>query len=65
MLTTPVPNRSINNDRFRCSICCDREFQIVFLPCQHITSCEQCSKRMKNCPICRSNIDRRLRVYIP
>nr|XP_027203306.1 uncharacterized protein LOC113797167 isoform X1 [Dermatophagoides pteronyssinus] len=62
---TPIPNQSINIDRFRCSICCDREFQIVFLPCQHLTSCEQCSIRIDDCPICRTNIDRRLRVYIP
>ncbi|XP_075680396.1 RCC1 and BTB domain-containing protein 1-like [Dermatophagoides pteronyssinus] len=64
-LTTPVSNLSNGIDRFRCSICCDREVQIVFLPCQHLTSCEQCSKRMKNCPICRANINRRSRVYIP
>ena len=65
MLTTPVSNLSIDIDRFRCSICCDREVQIVFLPCQHLTSCEQCSIRIDDCPICRTNIDRRLRVYIP
>ncbi|XP_075680395.1 RCC1 and BTB domain-containing protein 1-like [Dermatophagoides pteronyssinus] len=64
-LTTSVSNLSIDIDRFRCSICCDREVQIVFSPCQHLTSCEQCSKRIDDCPICRTNIDRRSRVYIP
>ncbi|XP_046916522.2 uncharacterized protein LOC124496983 [Dermatophagoides farinae] len=53
-----------NNDRSLCSICLDRERQIVFFPCCHLTSCEQCSIQMKNCPICRIDINTSLRVYL-
>ncbi|KAH7637643.1 hypothetical protein HUG17_8747 [Dermatophagoides farinae] len=61
---TPTTSISRNNDRSLCSICLDREKQMVIFPCLHLTSCEQCSKQMKNCPICRIDINSSLRVYI-
>ncbi|KAH7637641.1 hypothetical protein HUG17_8745 [Dermatophagoides farinae] len=63
---TTSKNISINNnnDRSLCSICLDRERQIVFFPCCHLTSCSQCSTQIDDCPICRKNIDGHLRVYL-
>ena len=38
-----------------CEICMERERDVVFVPCGH-TSCEQCSKKLKKCHVCREDI---------
>ena len=40
---------------FECSICMDRLNKVMCIPCGHCF-CLQCSKTLKECPICRSNI---------
>ena len=36
---------------------------ILFLPCKHIFCCEMCSKKLDNCPICRTEISEKIKVY--
>jgi len=41
-----------------CVICLNSEKTVVFAPCGHFCSCEQCyAKLKKTCPLCRSHID--------
>ncbi|XP_044259805.1 death-associated inhibitor of apoptosis 1-like isoform X2 [Tribolium madens] len=47
-----------------CKICDRFERNTVFLPCKHIVACTQCSDVMQNCPICRRNIENKIKVYI-
>jgi len=47
------------SDRKReCKICLDKESDVVFLPCSHITCCFVCSLQIPTCPICRQPIDK-------
>lgn len=46
-----------------CIICIENKLQIVFVPCGHICSCVECSKRLNQCPICRKNIDSCLKIF--
>jgi hypothetical protein len=46
-----------------CSICMDKKSRIAFIPCGHIVTCEDCSKRVQTCPCCRRVIDSRLVTY--
>ena len=48
----------------RCSICLDNNVAVVF-NCGHMCSCNACSVRLDQCPICRTNINFRRRVYFP
>lgn len=39
-----------------CIICMEEPKSTIFAPCGHFYSCQDCSKRIKQCPICRSHI---------
>ena len=39
-----------------CKICMDRDSCVRLAPCGHCMSCWNCSKSLKNCPICRKPI---------
>lgn len=47
-----------------CKICLMRTANLVFLPCKHVVSCDQCvSGLKKKCPICRNKIEDKIRLY--
>merc|ERR1712060_187292 len=46
-----------------CSICLDLKSDMMFLPCQHVATCQSCSEMMENCPICRAKIDDKIRAF--
>jgi len=50
-------------DKTLCKICMDNPLQMVFLPCGHLSTCEDCSKNLKECPICRQNITGKVKTY--
>ncbi|WAR09014.1 PIAP-like protein, partial [Mya arenaria] len=39
-----------------CKVCLDLDACVVFLPCGHMVTCEECAPAMRKCPICRSDI---------
>lgn len=39
-----------------CRICMDQDYSTMFLPCGHVCSCSECAKKLKKCPICRTQI---------
>lgn len=48
-----------------CQICCDAEFDTVFLPCGHVNSCAECALSLSRCPLCQSNVKEIKRIYLP
>lgn len=54
----------------RCVICRDRQKCVLLLPCKHLCLCEECADYMffsaqrQNCPLCRSEINNSMSVYI-
>lgn len=47
-----------------CKICNRFERNTIFMPCKHIIACGKCAEVLKNCPVCRSLIDSKIKVYI-
>lgn len=48
-----------------CVICMDRRCEVVFIPCGHMCCCQQCTKKeIQDCPMCRSNVERTIKVII-
>lgn len=48
-----------------CVICMDAQSEVVFVPCGHMCCCQSCSnKEMDSCPMCRSSIERIIKVMI-
>uniref|UniRef100_A0A667WVA2 Leucine rich repeat and sterile alpha motif containing 1 n=1 Tax=Myripristis murdjan TaxID=586833 RepID=A0A667WVA2_9TELE len=46
-----------------CVVCMETGSQVIFLPCGHVCCCQICSDALQNCPLCRSNISQRIRLY--
>lgn len=47
---------------FECKICMERLNKIMLVPCGHCF-CLECSKNLKECPICRSSISSINNIY--
>lgn len=48
----------------QCKICMDRDIGIVFIPCGHLVTCEECSKSLIKCPICCGAIKQKIKTYM-
>ena len=66
--------RILNMDNaWQCVVCEENEKTIVYVPCNHLAICSQCDldlsklnddeERTDTCPICRTEITNRLKVY--
>ncbi len=49
-----------DEDSNECIICMSNEKTIVFGPCGHFYSCNECSNKLTKCPICRGLIINRI-----
>lgn len=58
----PTSNNPSLQENF-CKICWDNPVDCVFLECAHMVTCIGCSKAVRECPICRQNIVRTVRVF--
>ncbi|CAH0699123.1 unnamed protein product [Spodoptera exigua] len=48
-----------------CVICMDAKSEVVFVPCGHMCCCQPCaSKEMESCPMCRTTIERKIKVMV-
>jgi len=46
-----------------CKICHRSEIQVVFLPCGHLVSCNNCSPSVSVCPLCKVPISEKIRTF--
>ena len=67
-----LENKHLKNENERllddrtCIICMDKEILYLFMPCKHLVSCENCAQNpsVKECPVCRKTIQKRLKTYM-
>ena len=57
-----IENKNKNNT-IECSICLDRQPNILYLPCRHITNCNICSRNLQTCPLCLQIIDNKMEIF--
>ncbi len=48
-----------------CIACMANEINIIFKPCNHLCTCENCSEKINICPMCRQLITSRMKVKLP
>ena len=47
-----------------CKICLDKNISILFFPCGHLVSCNECADKIRKCPICRHIIQKCVKTYV-
>lgn len=50
------PPAPFKYEETQCKICFSSGANMLLQPCNHLISCENCTKRLKNCPVCRKPI---------
>jgi hypothetical protein len=60
---TPSPPHERSLDDMTCQICVSNEKNVVFFPCGHLT-CNVCCQTLTKCPFCRTNIERKNKVFL-
>lgn len=66
----PSPKDDLESENARlkeqrtCKICMDGEVGVVFLPCGHLCSCVLCAPSLRDCPVCRTNIQGTVRTFL-
>jgi len=66
----PSPKNDLESENARlkeqrtCKICMDSEVGVVFLPCGHLCSCVLCAPSLRDCPVCRTNIQGTVRTFL-
>ena len=57
----PASTNLVTNE---CAICLDDDAEYAVVPCGHRCLCENCSKAVSQCPVCRGAIAAVLRVFV-
>ena len=58
----PVKYTEEDDDWSKCKVCMDADIDSVILNCGHLVSCNQCGKKLNECPICRQKVAEVLQV---
>ncbi|ABY65789.1 inhibitor of apoptosis protein 2 [Orgyia leucostigma nucleopolyhedrovirus] len=61
---TPTVSVVASPEDRMCKICFERERQICFAPCGHLSTCERCAQRCVRCCMCRKPVKDKIRVFI-
>ena len=56
--------KETDNNNIICSICLDNTKCMLFLPCKHVSCCEQCAQNVNSCPLCRNPIQSKVKIYL-
>lgn len=48
-----------------CVVCLEETVQVIFLPCGHMCCCAGCHISIRDCPLCRAYIERKIKVIQP
>ena len=55
-------NQELEDSRL-CKICMVEEVSQLLNPCNHVVCCNDCIRRLQECPICRANIESSKLIY--
>lgn len=47
-----------------CIICCENEYNTIFIPWNHVCACTQCTFTLRKCPVCREQLDGIKKIFL-
>jgi len=56
--------KQIYDDQKSCNLCMDKQKNIALMPCGHVCVCSECCESLIKCPVCRSTIHQKVKVFI-
>lgn len=60
---SPVEESVKSSETSECVVCMENSCAVVFIPCGHLCCCMKCSDSIDHlCPMCRQDIERKIRV---
>lgn len=48
-----------------CIFCMEKPIAMLFDPCGHVVSCEECGVTVDKCPVCQSPVKAKLKAFLP
>ncbi|XP_044761235.1 death-associated inhibitor of apoptosis 1-like [Coccinella septempunctata] len=63
-LSSNTEERKSEESSTLCKICFKNELGVVFLPCGHMVACIDCASALKECAVCRKNIQATVRAFL-
>ncbi len=58
-----VKEENEENDQINCVVCMDAKREILCMPCLHVALCLECSKTLKQCPVCMGQAEMK-RIFL-
>eukprot|EP00669_Euglena_mutabilis_P010801 TRINITY_DN5509_c0_g1_i1.p2 TRINITY_DN5509_c0_g1~~TRINITY_DN5509_c0_g1_i1.p2 ORF type:complete len:148 (+),score=24.54 TRINITY_DN5509_c0_g1_i1:658-1101(+) len=46
-----------------CVVCLDRQRDCLLMPCRHLVVCQTCGDKLGDCPVCRTAVALKIRVF--
>lgn len=56
-------NKEVVESEKNCRICLDNDVEVTLIPCGHFCLCQSCTFGLKECPLCRREIESIQRTY--
>ncbi|XP_074976529.1 E3 ubiquitin-protein ligase LRSAM1 isoform X3 [Caretta caretta] len=58
-----APQLELDERKSECVVCMEQEAQMIFLNCGHVCCCRTCCEALRTCPLCRTDIVQRIRIF--
>jgi len=62
--TVLADETSTNTSASDCAVCMDAPKNMLLRPCKHLATCFRCSANLEICPICRTPIELREKIFL-
>ena len=62
-ITVAEAKKKLKEEEGKCRRCLKEERCVLFLPCGHLSCCVACSKTVRKCIVCKSEIEEKIKTY--
>lgn len=63
-LNAKIEDEIAKHEIIQCIVCFTNKKKMLFLPCSHVATCYNCSKKLIECPVCRQKIKEKKQVFL-